>query len=288
MFTGPEELQQSLEKVNYLADKPLATAVFLSSTLQKPLLVEGPAGVGKTQLAIALAAVYKRKLVRLQCYEGIDASKALYDWNYHRQLLRIQAGQGEDWQKASSDVFSKEFILARPLLQAIMSAEPTLLLIDELDKSSEEFESFLLELLAEFQVTIPELGTIRALHKPMVLLTSNGCRDFGDALRRRCLHLYITYPDYTRETDIVLRHCPEINPLLVREGVKFVHQVRNLKLRKAPSVAESVDFLRAMHTVGASEFNAEDAGTSLGALLKYTQDVQAVREKVLENPVRHE
>lgn len=280
MFDSPQELKKALDKQDYLADDNLATVAYLAAVLEKPLLVEGPAGVGKTQLAVALARTYQRKLIRLQCYEGIDASKALYDWNYHRQLLRIQSEQGEGWEKAGQDIFSREFLLERPLLQAILSPQPAMLLVDELDKSNEEFESFLLELLAEFQITIPELGTIKAAHKPLVVLTSNGSRDFGDALRRRCIHLFITYPDLEREEKIVSRHCPSVNPQLARTSIELVQKLRKLPLRKLPSVAESIDFVQAVISLGTDRVNRETFFAAAATLLKYPQDLRQVEEKL--------
>jgi len=280
MFNSPQELKQALNQQDYIADDDLATVAYLSSVLQKPLLVEGPAGVGKTQLAVAMARAFRRKLIRLQCYEGIDASKALYDWNYHRQLLRIQAGQGEGWKKAGQDIFSREFLLQRPLLQALLSQEPAVLLIDELDKSNEEFESFLLELLAEFQVTIPELGTLEAVTRPLVVLTSNGSRDFGDALRRRCLHLFINYPDLEREEEIVARHCRTVNSRLIRTGTELVQKLRKLPLRKLPSVAESIDFVQAISLLEAGQLTEASFSAAAATLLKYPQDVRQVHDKL--------
>ncbi|HEX3015599.1 MAG TPA: MoxR family ATPase [Desulfobacteria bacterium] len=278
MFNSPAELKKKLDACDYLIDDGLATIVYLAGALEKPLLVEGPAGVGKTQLAIALAKAYNRSLVRLQCYEGIDAGKALYDWNYHRQLLRIQAGQGEGWEQASTDIFSREFLLERPLLQAILSPKPTVMLIDELDKSNEEFESFLLEVLAEFQITIPEIGTVKAVHKPLVILTSNSSRDFGDALRRRCLHVFIGYPELAREQEIVRRHVSAA-PNLVDKGVELVQRLRKLPLRKLPSVAETIEFVQALDQLKINKLSPEAFELTAGTLLKYPQDMQTVREK---------
>ena len=282
MFSSPSNVKQLLEEQGYLAGEHLATVVFLAASLEKPLLVEGPAGVGKTQLAVAIAAGLKRKLVRLQCYEGIDASKALYDWNYHRQLLRIQACQGEGWESASTDIFSQEFLLERPLLQAILGDEPVVLLLDELDKSSEEFESFLLEMLAEFQVTIPEIGTLRALQKPVVVLTSNGSRDFGDALRRRCIHLLIDYPNLELEKAIIARHCTSAPNCVQEAGVELVHQLRRLPLRKFPSIAESIDFVNALDKLQQTELTSDNVGLTLGTVLKYPQDIKVATDKLLK------
>ncbi|MDA8442665.1 MAG: MoxR family ATPase [Peptococcaceae bacterium] len=280
MFKSPAELHQALANQFYLADESTVTVLFLAARLQKPLLIEGPAGVGKTGLALALAASQGFRLIRLQCYEGIDAGKALYDWNYHRQLLRVQAGQGEGWENAGADIFTREFLMERPLLQAILSTEPCLLLIDELDKSGEEFESFLLELLAEFQITIPELGTLQAAHKPLVMLTSNGSRDFSDALRRRCLHLHLGYPDMAREAAIVAGHCPEVRHPLINHCTNLVHRLRKLPLRKSPSIAETIDFVQALVELGFSDLTKAAIEMSLGTLLKYPQDQQLVMERL--------
>lgn len=280
MFNSPGELRSALDRQDYISDANVATVVFLAASLNKPVLVEGPAGVGKTQLAVALAGAYGRTLIRLQCYDGIDASKALYDWNYHRQLLRIQAEQGEGWAKAEQDIFSREFLLERPLLQAILSPEPTLLLIDELDKSNEEFESFLLELLAEFQVTIPEIGTLKAVQKPLVVLTSNNSRDFSDALRRRCLHLCIGYPDVSQEEEIMVRRCPGVDRELISQGTELVQKIRKLALRKVPSIAETVDFIQALTALQTKRLTPEVFNVTAGTLLKYPQDRQQVLDQI--------
>ncbi len=280
MFNSPGELRDALDQQDYVTDANVATVVFLAARLGKPLLVEGPAGVGKTQLAVALAGAFGRRLIRLQCYDGIDASKALYDWNYHRQLLRVQAGQGEGWEQAGQDIFSREFLLERPLLQAILGTEPTLLLIDELDKSNDEFESFLLELLAEFQVTIPEIGTLKAVKKPLVVLTSNNSRDFSDALRRRCLHLFIGYPGLVQEEEILVRRCPGADRELIRQGTELVQKLRKLSLRKLPSIAESVDFIQALEALQAKRLSPEALGVTASTLLKYPQDRQRVLDQI--------
>jgi MoxR-like ATPase len=281
MINSPEELKQLLNDQNYLVDDFISTTVYLACALEKPLLVEGPAGVGKTQLAICLARALDKELIRLQCYEGIDASKALYDWDYPRQLLRIQAGNGEGWERASEEIFGREFLLQRPLLRSLLSSKPALLLIDELDKSGEEFESFLLELLADFQVTIPELGTVEAKVKPLVVLTSNGSRDFSDALRRRCLHLYINYPDMAREQDILTRICTESDDAVLRESVELIQRIRKLPLHKLPSISESIDFVNALAKLKITRITPESLTGLAGTILKYPQDIKSISEKAV-------
>lgn len=280
MQTSPGDLAQALEEEGYLIDEEAATTLFLSLALQKPCLLEGPAGVGKTQLALALARVEKRKLIRLQCYEGLDISKALYDWNYAKQLLRLQLAKTEEWDEIKVDLFSEEFLLTRPLLESIFSTEPVLLLIDELDKSDEEFESFLLELLAEQQVTIPELGTISSKTKPIVILTSNNTRDFSDALRRRCIHIYLTYPSLEREIEILSSQAPELSERLLKDVCEFVARVRKLPLQKLPSVSETIDFARALDTLQKVELNYGELMGTLSVLLKYPKDIAKLEERL--------
>ena len=280
MQTSPLDLAQVLEEEGYLIDQAAATTLFLALALEKPCLIEGPAGVGKTQLALALARVQKRKLIRLQCYEGLDISKALYDWNYAKQLLRLQLAKTEDWNDIKADLFSEEFLLSRPLLESILSPEPVLLLIDELDKSDEEFESFLLELLAEGQVSIPELGTLTSKTKPMVILTSNNSRDFSDALRRRCIHLYLTYPSLEREISILNSHAPELSKRLLQDVCEFVAKVRKLPLQKLPSVSETIDFARALNTLQREELDYGNLMGTLSVLLKYPKDIAKLEERL--------
>ncbi|WP_407309108.1 AAA family ATPase [Desulfosporosinus sp. SB140] len=280
MHTSPWELTQALEKEGYLIDQETATTLFLALTLKKPCLIEGPAGVGKTQLALALARAKRRRLIRLQCYEGLDITKALYDWNYAKQLLRLQMSRTDDWEKIKFDLFSEEFLLSRPLLESIRSKEPVLLLIDELDKSDEEFESFLLELLAEQQVTIPEMGTIFSQSSPIVMLTSNNSRDFSDALRRRCIHIYLSYPAIEREISILNSQAPELSDRLVKDVCEFVAKVRKLPLQKLPSVSESIDFARSLNALQKETVNYGELMGTLNVLLKYPKDIAKLEERL--------
>ena len=280
MHASPLDLAQVLKEEGYLIDEESATTLFLSLALEKPCLIEGPAGVGKTQLALALARVEKRKLIRLQCYEGLDLNKALYDWNYAKQLLRLQLAKTEEWDEIKIDLFSEEFLLTRPLLESILSPEPVLLLIDELDKSDEEFESFLLELLAEQQVTIPEMGTITAKTSPVVILTSNNTRDFSDALRRRCIHIYLNYPTLDREISILSSQAPELSDRLTKDVCEFVARVRKLPLQKLPSVSETIDFARALNVLQKEELNYGELMGTLSVLLKYPKDIAKLEERL--------
>ncbi|KUO69758.1 MAG: ATPase [Desulfosporosinus sp. BRH_c37] len=280
MQASPLDLAQVLKEEGYLIDEESATTLFLSLALEKPCLIEGPAGVGKTQLALALARTEKRKLIRLQCYEGLDLNKALYDWNYAKQLLRLQLAKTQEWDEIKVDLFSEEFLLTRPLLESILSPEPVLLLIDELDKSDEEFESFLLELLAEQQVTIPELGTIASKTSPIVILTSNNTRDFSDALRRRCIHIYLTYPTLEREISILSSQAPELSDRLTKDVCEFVARVRKLPLQKLPSVSETIDFARALKALRKQELNYGELLGTLSVLLKYPKDIAKLEERL--------
>ncbi|MCB8815856.1 AAA family ATPase [Desulfosporosinus shakirovi] len=280
MKTSPLDLAHELKKEGYLIGEEAATTLFLALALEKPCLIEGPAGVGKTQLALALARAEKRRLIRLQCYEGLDISKALYDWNYAKQLLRLQLAKTEDWDEIKFDLYSEEFLLTRPLLEAILSPEPVLMLIDELDKSDEEFESFLLELLAEQQVSIPELGTLTSKTKPIVILTSNNSRDFSDALRRRCIHIYLTYPSLEREISILSSHAPELSRGLTKDVCEFVAKIRKLPLQKLPSVSETIDFAHALDALQKVELNYGDLMGTLSVLLKYPKDVAKLEERL--------
>lgn len=292
------ELARALARASYLADPPTALALFLALKLERPLMLEGPAGVGKTDLARAAAEALERPLVRLQCYEGLDEAKALYEWDYAKQMLYTQllreavaeqvAGAtslveaAERIGKSDAAFFSERFLVARPLLAALTSETPSVLLIDEVDRSDPEFEAFLLELLAEFQVTIPELGTIRATHRPLVLLTTNATREMTDALRRRCLHAFLDYPSPSREVAIVKLRVPGIEERLAEQLVAFVGRLRTMDLRKLPSITETVDWARALLLLGAHALDPELAKDTLGALLKHHEDRLKVEEKTAE------
>lgn len=281
MFTSIPELKENLAACEYLIDDHAATVVYLGIQLQKPVLIEGPAGVGKTELAKAVARAAGRRLVRLQCYEGLDEAKALYEWNYQQQLLKIHlAGMNNiSWAEAKKDIFTPEFILPRPLLEAILSDEPVVLLLDEVDKSDEEFESFLLEILSDYQVTIPEWGTIKAKHVPMVFLTSNNTRTFSDALKRRCIHLYLDYPGFERELEILYLKVPGIKEELARQVVRFVQNIRGHKLRKAPSIAETIDWSRALLELRIECIDEKIIDKTISILLKYQGDIEKVVRK---------
>ncbi|MEE9206515.1 MAG: MoxR family ATPase, partial [Acidimicrobiia bacterium] len=253
--TSPASIAAALEAEGYLPDDRIAQVVFLAERLEKPVLVEGPAGVGKTELAKALASVHGRRLIRLQCYEGLDEAKALYEWNYRKQLLRIQADAQTDWSELAGDIFSEEFLLTRPLLEAIRSTDPVVLLIDEIDRVEMETEALLLEVLSDFQVSIPELGTIEASSRPMVLLTSNNTRELSEALKRRCLFLHIDYPSIERETAILLARVPELPKVLAESMARIVASIRSEPIRKPPSVSESLDWARTLITLGIDQLD---------------------------------
>ncbi|PXY22478.1 AAA family ATPase [Prauserella muralis] len=272
LFGSVDEVVERLAGAGYLASTAVATTVFLADRLGKPLLVEGPAGVGKTELARALAAATGSALVRLQCYEGIDESRALYEWNHAKQLLRITAARDEHWQDTRDDVFSEEFLLSRPLLTAIRNAEPTVLLIDETDKADVEMEGLLLEVLGDFQVTVPELGTITATRRPFVLLTSNATRELSEALKRRCLFLHLDFPEPELERDIVTLQVPGLDQRLTESLVRVVGALRGMDLRKAPSIAETVDWARTLLALGAEVLDEQVVHSTLGVLLKYQSD----------------
>jgi MoxR-like ATPase len=275
------EVKDALAQVGYLADEPAALVSFLAQKLGKPVLVEGPAGVGKTELAKALSRATGRELVRLQCYEGLDEAKAMYEWNYRKQLLRIQAGGAEGgWDDVQEDIFSTDFLLTRPLMQAISSPEPVVLLIDEIDKTDQEFEAMLLELLSDFQITIPELGQISATTMPIVVLTSNDSRELTEALKRRCLYLWLDYPGLEREMEIVRLHTPELSETLTRRLVEVVEMVRALDLKKPPSIAESIDWARTLLLMGAEDIDRETFTQSMSILIKHRTDIDLVAERV--------
>ena len=273
-----------LETVDYLADEGLATALFLALRLPQPLLLEGEAGVGKTEAAKALAAALDTPLIRLQCYEGIDVSEALYEWNYPRQLLRIRLAEAQDADIAEEDLFGPEYLVRRPLLQAIEHPGPlpAVLLIDELDRADHDFEAFLLELLAEAAVTVPELGTIRATHPPAVVLTSNRTRDLHDALKRRCLYHWIDYPSAEREVEIVRRRVPGAARELAEDVAAAVARLRMADVQKPPGIAEAIDWVAALRLLGAERLDEEYAERTLGAVLKYREDQETVRASGLE------
>ncbi len=274
------EVKQALAEVGYLADEPAALVSFLAQRLGKPVLVEGPAGVGKTELAKALSRATGRELVRLQCYEGLDEAKAMYEWNYRKQLLRIQAGGEAGWGDVQEDIFSAEFLLERPLMQAIASPEPVVLLIDEIDKTDQEFEAMLLELLSDFQITIPELGQVGATSRPIVVLTSNDSRELTEALKRRCLYLWLDYPGIEREIEIVRLHAPELSETLTRRLVEVIDMVRALDLKKPPSIAESIDWARTLVLMGADDIDRETFQESLSIIVKHRTDIDLVAERV--------
>jgi MoxR-like ATPase len=274
-FEGPGAVGAALDAAGYLASKDINQVVYLAHELQKPLLVEGPAGVGKTELALAVAAISGRALVRLQCYEGLDEAKALYEWNYRKQLLRLQSDQGRSWDEVEGDIFGEAFLMPRPLLQAISSPQPVVLLVDEVDRLEIETEALLLELLAEFQVTIPELGTVTAQSIPLTVLTSNNTRDLSEALKRRCLFLHLDYPSLEREREILQRRVPALTDALAVEAARVVRSLRGLDLRKPPSISESIDWARTLVALGIAHLDDEAVAGTLGVLLKYQVDIEA-------------
>jgi MoxR-like ATPase len=272
-FASVDDVATRLQAAGYLPDESIATTVFLADRLGKPLLVEGPAGVGKTELAKAVATATGAELIRLQCYEGLDEARALYEWNYKKQLLRIQASKDDaQWDEIHDDVFAEEFLLSRPLLTAIRREEPTVLLVDETDKADVEVEGLLLEVLSDFQVTIPELGTISATRRPLVFLTSNATRELSEALKRRCLYLHLDYPSAEREKAIVLSRVPEVAEQLADSLVRTVRAMRALELKKSPSISESIDWARTLVALGLDTLDEEAVKTTLGVVLKHASD----------------
>jgi MoxR-like ATPase len=296
-FESIDAVRAGLAGVDYLADDGISGVVYLADRLAKPVLVEGPAGTGKTQLAKSVAELAGARLIRLQCYEGLDESKALYEWNYRKQLLRIQAGgpgetesggaaggggrRGPSWKELEEDIFSEEFLLARPLLEAIRSTDPVVLLIDEVDRVELETEALLLEILSEYQVSIPELGTVRATRLPMVFLTSNNTRELSEALKRRCLYLHIDYPDLEREREIVRSRVPGITEELADQVARIVRSLRTLELRKPPSVSETLDWARTLVILGIDTIDAAGARDTLHILLKYQTDIERAAKELL-------
>lgn len=301
-FSNLKELKTALGKQSYIAGDEIATVLFLSQQLGKPVLAEGPAGVGKTELAKALSGATGYELIRLQCYEGLDETKALYEWEYAKQLLYTQLlrdklsdtlsmshnlREAADRLSAEEDVFfSMRFLLQRPLLRAILSEKPTVLLIDEIDRADAEFEAFLLEVLSDFQVSVPELGTLEANHRPLVILTSNNTRELSEALKRRCLYLFIDYPTLEQELSVVRLKVPELSPKLARQAVELVQRLRSMDLRKAPSISETLDWAKALVTLNASQLDQTTIETTLSVLLKHETDLQRVKRQLFSPPPR--
>src|SRR3954451_4966038 len=276
-----DEVRDGLAGAGYLPSESATLVSYLAYRLDKPVLVEGPAGVGKTELAKALSRYTKRPLVRLQCYEGLDEAKALYEWNYRKQLLRIQTeAAGTGWEDVQEDIFSEDFLMSRPLLTAITKEQPVVLLIDEIDKTDQEFEAMLLEVLSDFQISIPELGTMVATTQPLVLLTSNNTRELTEALKRRCLYLWLDYPDVEREMEIVRLHVPELPETVARRLIEIVNMVRNLDLKKPPSIAESIDWARALILLGADDIDRGVFERTISILVKHRTDLDLVAERV--------
>ena len=284
-FTDLDGVRNALADADYLADAGIAGIVYLAERLGKPILVEGPAGTGKTQLAKSVSEITGSRLIRLQCYEGLDESKALYEWNYKKQLLRIQTeGSDAAWNDVEDDLFSEDFLLTRPILEAIRAEDRVVLLIDEVDRVEVETEALLLEILSEYQVSIPELGTVQATQIPMVFLTSNGTRELSEALKRRCLYLYIDYPDLERERQIVTAKVPGIDANLADQVARIVRSVRQLDLKKDPSVSETLDWARTLVLLGVKQIDAEVATETANVLLKYRTDIEKAVKEFADNP----
>ena len=282
-FAGIDQVAGRLEQAGYLTDRMIASVVFLADRLDKPILAEGPAGVGKTELAKALAAATDARLIRLQCYEGLDESKALYEWNYKKQLLRIQADsgpRGASWAEIEADIFSEPFLLTRPLLEAIRATDPVVLLIDEVDRVEVETEALLLEVLSDFQVSIPELGTVVGTQRPLIVLTSNATRELSEALRRRCLYLHLDYPSVERERAIVRLRVPEVDATLAEQIAQTVRTIRALDLKKAPSISETIDWARTLLHLGVGSLDPATVEQTLHLLLKHERDIRQARAEL--------
>ncbi len=288
-FASVVDVQESFRKLDYISDKTLATTLFLATKLEKPLFLEGEAGVGKTELAKVLASAMDTELIRLQCYEGLDASSALYEWNYAKQLLHIKMEEGRDSDAKSieKDIFSEQYLIERPLLRALLRSKekPVVLLIDEIDRSDEEFEAFLLEILSDFQITIPEMGTIKAVSKPLVVLTSNRTREIHDALKRRCLYLWVDYPSFEKEVEIITTKVPGITDRLAEQISRFMTQARQMDFYKRPGVAESLDWAQALLALHRNELDVEAVRETIGCILKYQDDIKRIQADGLDSMV---
>jgi MoxR-like ATPase len=277
-----EIVQDGLRRCRYITTEAVETVLYLALVLEMPLLAEGPAGAGKTEIGKVLAETLHADLIRLQCYEGLDEAKSLYEWNYQKQLLRIQSDRNQElgWNEVSQHIFSREYLLERPLLRAVTSARPAVLLIDEIDKADEEFEAFLLELLSDFQISIPELGTVRAEHKPVVVLTSNRARDLSEALKRRCLYLWLDFPGLAKEREIIALKVPDLDPRLQEQVARFVQGLRKLDLHKAPSIAETLDWARALRALQIKELTPPAVRQTLNLVLKHEEDIRKAEGKI--------
>jgi MoxR-like ATPase len=283
-FSTVQSVEDSLRNLDYIADKTLSTTLFLSSQLQKPLFLEGEAGVGKTELAKVLATSLDTELIRLQCYEGLDSNSALYEWNYAKQLLHIKMEEGQEKsssKKVERDIFSQEYLIERPLLRALVQSKekPVVLLIDEIDRSDEEFEAFLLEILSDFQITIPEMGTVRAENKPLVILTSNRTREIHDALKRRCLYLWVDYPSFDKEVEIISTKVPGITSSLAEQITRFMGQARQMDFYKRPGVAETLDWAQALIALEKKKLDENAVSETIGCILKYQDDIKRIKEE---------
>ncbi len=288
-FTNVEDVQESFRKLDYISDRTLATTLFLATKLEKPLFLEGEAGVGKTELAKVLASAIGTELIRLQCYEGLDANSALYEWNYAKQLLHIkmEEGRDSDAKEIERDIFSEEYLIERPLLRALLRSKekPVVLLIDEIDRSDEEFEAFLLEILSDYQITIPEMGTVQAASKPLVVLTSNRTREIHDALKRRCLYLWVDYPSFEKEVEIITTKVPGVSERLAEQISRFMTQARQMDFYKRPGVAESLDWAQALLALHRNELDADAVRETIGCILKYQDDIKRVENDGLDGMV---